>query len=61
MKIPKHFKGKYYIAKWGGSIRLNPEGQIIENRKAKFYEPLGQNRKAEFDRKSENISSLIYA
>ena len=26
----------------GGSIRLNPEGRIIENWKAEFYEPLGR-------------------
>ena len=38
-----------------GSIRPNPEGQIIENRKAEFYWPLGQNRKA------ENLSTLISA
>ena len=26
----------------GGSIRPNPEGRIIENWKAEFYEPLGR-------------------
>ena len=26
----------------GGSFRPNPEGRIIENRKAEFYEPLGR-------------------
>ena len=25
----------------GGSIRLNPEGRMIENQKAEFYLPLG--------------------
>ena len=45
----------------GGSIRPNPEGRIIENRKAEFFWPLGRNRKAEFDRKAENIRSLISA
>ena len=45
----------------GGSIRPNPEGRIIENQKAKFFWPLGQNRKAEFDSKAENQSTLISA
>ena len=45
----------------GGSIRPNPEGWIIENRKAEFFWPLGQNRKAEYDRKAENQSTLISA
>ena len=59
------FQVKNLISKWpfkgGGSIRPNPEGRIIENRKAEFYWPLGQNSKAKFDPKAENISTLISA
>ena len=42
-----------------GSIRPNPEGRIIENQKAEFKIPIGLNRKAEFNRKAENSTSII--
>ena len=42
-------------------IEVGPLGLIIENRKAEFFWPVGRNRKAEFDRKAENQSTLISA
>ena len=52
LKLPNYYLMiwvTFFCEIWGGAVRPNPEGRIIEN------------RKAEFDRKAENISSLISA